>query len=126
MTHSPDHAERAREVLAKRLDASSLTYTANVLRIAETGEELLVDWEDALAAMEAYADERVAAALRGRDRDRVVEAAQFLSDRLDDLEWMDGELESTCRDYMGHVDPAHARLRAALHDAKVMREGEGE
>lgn len=42
------------------------------------------------------------------------EAAQFLSDRLDDLEWMDGDLESTCRDYMGHVDPAHYRLKSIL------------
>ncbi len=41
-------------------------------------------------------------------------AAQFLSDRLDNLEWMDDDLEATLRDYMGHVDPAHARLRSAL------------
>lgn len=94
MTHSPDHAERvAQQMLAARG------------RFPSGGD---VPFDVALSL--------IAAALRGRDR--VVEAAQFLSDRLDDLEWMDGELESTCRDYMGHVDPAHARLRAALHDAK--------
>lgn len=126
MTHSPDHAERAKEVLARsyeKADAppgSGQRFCAANVRVI--GKRDYADWKDhaALAAMLAYADERVAAALRGRDP--VVEAAQFLSDRLDDLEWMDGELESTCRDYMGHVDPAHARLRAALHDAKVMRE----
>ncbi|WP_203309803.1 hypothetical protein [Sphingomonas beigongshangi] len=42
------------------------------------------------------------------------EAAQFLSDRLDDLEWIEGDLEATLRDFMGHVDPAHARLRSLL------------
>jgi hypothetical protein len=40
-------------------------------------------------------------------------AAQFLSDRLDELEWMDDDLEATLRDFMGHVDPAHARLKSA-------------
>lgn len=60
MTHSPDHAERAREVLEP------------MLRQAE--------WRDAVPygvctqAMLAYADERVAAALRGRD---TVEAEPF-------------------------------------------------
>jgi hypothetical protein len=45
---------------------------------------------------------------------KIRDAAQFLSDRLDDLEWMDGDLEATLRDFMGHVDPAHARLRTIL------------
>jgi len=44
----------------------------------------------------------------------IAEAAQFLSDRLDQLEWLDGQLDDTCRDYMGHVDPAHHRLKMAL------------
>lgn len=44
----------------------------------------------------------------------VRDAAQFLSDRLDELEWIEGDMAATCRDYFGHVDPAHARLRTAL------------
>jgi hypothetical protein len=42
------------------------------------------------------------------------EAGQFLLARLDELEWLDGQLEDTARDYMGHVDPAIARFRQAL------------
>ena len=49
-----------------------------------------------------------------RGGDELREAAQFLSDRLDDLEWLEGDLEATLRDFMGHVDPAHARLKHAL------------
>lgn len=48
--HSPDHAERAREVLAEQLGQNA---------------DRLVAIE---VAMQTYADERVAAALRGRDR----------------------------------------------------------
>ncbi|MBI0474253.1 hypothetical protein D9601_02590 [Sphingomonas sp. MA1305] len=49
-----------------------------------------------------------------RGGEELREAAQFLSDRLDDLEWLEGDLEATLRDFMGHVDPAHARLKHAL------------
>lgn len=65
-------------------------------------------------------------ALRPSDTGALREAAQFLSDRLDDLEWHDGALQDTLRNYMGHVDPAHARLRSALastrHGERVERE----
>lgn len=43
-----------------------------------------------------------------------MEAGQFLLDRLDALEWLDGQLEDTARDYMGHVEPAIERFRATL------------
>lgn len=39
---------------------------------------------------------------------------EFLLARLDELEWVDGRLEKTPRDFMGHVEPAIERLRAAL------------
>lgn len=45
--------------------------------------------------------------------DAVREAAQFLSDRLDDLDWSTG-LDALAKNYSGHVDPAHSRLKGAL------------
>ncbi len=72
---------------------------------------------EVLAAMHAIAAVRALTTPAGgiaEGGSAVVAAAQFLSDRLDDLEWMDGALEDTLRDYMGHVDPAHDRLKSAL------------
>lgn len=73
--------------------------------------------------------EETAQALRdlatpARGGDELRATAQFLSDRLDDLEWMDGDLESTLRDFMGHVDPAHARLKSALASTDMAGAGE--
>jgi hypothetical protein len=64
--HSPDHAERAREVLAAVTEAMAPAgkYVARDI----LSNNLSPDNERAIAAMLAYADERVAAALRGRDR----------------------------------------------------------
>ncbi|MHA0335789.1 hypothetical protein [Sphingomonas aquatilis] len=59
-----------------------------------------------------------------RGGDELRATAQFLSDRLDDLEWMDGDLESTLRDFMGHVDPAHARLKSAIASTDMAGAGE--
>jgi len=44
--------------------------------------------------------------------------AQFLCDRLDSLEWSDGlsGYEQVLREYFGHVEPSHARLKALLHE----------
>lgn len=39
---------------------------------------------------------------------------EFLLARLDELEWCEGRLEKTLRDFMGHVDPAVERFRAVL------------
>ncbi|GEM70984.1 hypothetical protein SAQ01S_07500 [Sphingomonas aquatilis NBRC 16722] len=69
-----------------------------------------------------YVREDLASPARGGDELRAT--AQFLSDRLDDLEWMDGDLESTLRDFMGHVDPAHARLKSALASTDMAGAGD--
>ena len=45
---------------------------------------------------------------------RLREAGAFLLGRLDELEWHDGQLDETARQYFGHVDPAVYRFRAAL------------
>ena len=39
--------------------------------------------------------------------------AQFLIDRIDDMDWC-GDLEAFAREWNGHVDPPLCRLRAAL------------
>lgn len=39
--------------------------------------------------------------------------AQFLSDRLDELDWSQ-DIDELGRQYNGHVDPAHCRLRGTL------------
>lgn len=81
-------------------------------------------WYRVADAVVALLLDKAPSAVGGVDRMR--EAAQFLSDRLDDLEWHDGALEDTLRDYMGHVDPAHARLKAALAGGETSPErGEG-
>ncbi len=62
------------------------------------------DWQNRAERAEAECKEL---------REMVV-AGTFLLARLDELEWLDGQLEDTARDYMGHVDPAIARFRNAL------------
>ena len=42
------------------------------------------------------------------------EAAQFLCDRLDEFELTEGDADGMIRDYMGHVEPAHERLKMVL------------
>lgn len=59
-------------------------------------------------------------ALEAREAE-LVDAGTFLLARLDELEWLDGQLEDTARDYMGHVDPAVDRFRATL----AKHQGEG-
>lgn len=58
-----------------------------------------------LARPSQAGDERVA---------RLVEAAAFLCDRLNDFELCEDNAERMVTDYLGHVDPAYHRLRAAL------------
>jgi hypothetical protein len=45
---------------------------------------------------------------------RLRETGAFLLGRLDELEWHDGQLDETARQYFGHVGPAVYRFRAAL------------
>lgn len=45
---------------------------------------------------------------------RLRDDAQFLCDRLDEQEWHDGQLEEGVNNFMGHVDPAHDRLKQTL------------
>ncbi len=109
--HSPDHAERAREVAAQIAEQHGHKEAAEQLRSSqalssEDGSLTMID------AMLAYADERVAAALRGRDA--VVETGScFLC-------------AGKCRGHsFGHADqwkpePGSA---AALHDDTVRGEG---
>jgi hypothetical protein len=94
-TNQAGEVERAARAVLARWDGSS----------PETMVALMDGLRAALATQPATSQE-------GEGQLRA--AAQFLSDRLDNLEWMDGDLEATLRDYMGHVDPAHARLRNAL------------
>ena len=48
------------------------------------------------------------------ENERLQQTGAFLLARLDDLEWLDGQLEETARDYFGHVEPAIYHFRAAL------------
>lgn len=43
-----------------------------------------------------------------------LEQAQFLCDRLDQLEWVEDDLLNTVDDFFGHVAPALSRLKATL------------
>ena len=56
----------------------------------------------------------------------VVDAASFLIDRLNELEWMDDGYVAVQRDYFGHVEPAISRLAAAIRRLKEPTEkGDG-
>lgn len=48
------------------------------------------------------------------ENERLRQTGAFLLARLDDLEWLDGQLEATAREYFGHVEPAIYHFRAAL------------
>ena len=54
--------------------------------------------------------------------ERVLHEAQFLCDRLDNLDFSMG-MDDFAREHAGHVDPSHSRLKAAL--AALSRPGEG-
>lgn len=54
------------------------------------------------------------AAQAGGDVAVMREAAQFLIDRLSELEWMDDGYADVMRDYFGHVEPAIGQLKSAL------------
>ncbi len=112
--HSPDHAERAREVLAYKSGIAS-SWREGII----TGQNS--DWghirpSEAVRAMLAYADERVVAALRGRDA--VVEQlphhtsisleAAMEAVRTGDTHRWSGAIYDHLRNY--------AALRAALDD----------
>lgn len=60
-------------------------------------------------------------AQRGGAEAGLREAAQFLCDRLDDFEITEGGADGMIRDYMGHVAPAHERLKAVLSKASKNR-----
>lgn len=51
---------------------------------------------------------------QAREIERLRQTGTFLLARLDDLEWLDDQLEETARQYFGHVDPAIYHFRAAL------------
>lgn len=59
----------------------------------------------------------VATAVTQGDARGIIEAGQFLLDRISDLSWTDDGYDDLVRDWMGHVDPALDRFRAALAKA---------
>lgn len=74
-------------------------------------------WEDdcqetALTFADAILSLTPSAGRDGSGREDIPAMAQFLCDRLDNLDWQD--FEDTTRDFMGHVDPALSRLKSAL------------
>jgi hypothetical protein len=77
--------------------------------------------------VQAFARHRLAAlsptpARGGEDlRDQAIKQAQFLCDRLDELDWCES-LEATANDFSGHVDPALSRLKGTL--AALLSKGE--
>ena len=65
----------------------------------------------------------LAAMREGVDRgmvERVIDQAQFLCDRLDNLDFS-MDMEDFAREHAGHVDPAHSRLKDSL--AALSRKG---
>lgn len=54
--------------------------------------------------------------------DAITQSAQFLIDRLSELEWHDDGYRDVQRDYFGHVEPAIYRLRQAMIDAALSQE----
>ncbi|MGO7089419.1 hypothetical protein AB9E14_23375 [Rhizobium leguminosarum] len=59
------------------------------------------------------------------EADRLVDEAQFLLERLDDLD-LDDDTDDLIRDWNGHVEPSIARLRAALSQHRKGSESDGE
>ena len=55
----------------------------------------------------------LAAAQPAPDVAGLVDAANFLSDRLHEFDLTD-DADDMCRNFIGHVEPAHARLCAAI------------
>lgn len=75
----------------------------------------LQDHQNARAALAAMRE--------GVDRgmvERVIDQAQFLCDRLDNLDFS-MDMEDFAREHAGHVDPAHSRLKDSL--AALSRKG---
>lgn len=111
MTHSPDHAERARDLLRE---------TPHGNNCAIVGGYAACTCDKPFRAMLAYADERVAAALRGRDA--VVEAEDIAAIDAILHRWRLNDDTARSSVKLGLL----RRLRAALHDAAHLQQnGEG-
>jgi cell division protein FtsB len=93
------------------LDAAAAVIAADraglVARIAELKSEVEV-LADNGCHLDALCKQQEA------ENARLRETGAFLLGRLDELEWHDGQLDETARQYFGHVGPAVYRFRAAL------------
>jgi 1-aminocyclopropane-1-carboxylate deaminase/D-cysteine desulfhydrase-like pyridoxal-dependent ACC family enzyme len=93
------------------LDAAAAVIAADraglVARIAELKSEVEV-LSDNGCHLDALCKQQEA------EIERLRETGAFLLGRLDELEWHDGQLDETARQYFGHVGPAVYRFRAAL------------